>query len=325
MNWISRWKKIGIKVKQILKKQPDGQQETDWMNCPSCQKISYLPDLINNSYICECSFHFDLPPKLRLDSLFDSDYEIIEAPKTINPDPLDFQVKDATGKGYKYIDKIKKYREVTNQHTALLCASGTISDLSAVVVCFNPKFGGGRFGTCENEHFLKAARVAIQKKVDIWIVIYQSSGIDVHGGVTALSGMTKSVIALNEIKNAGIPTFAIAARAVAGGTYGSSFFMHDFIIIESKYVENLLFSGKRVTANILKSLDQIPEDFGMASSVIKSGLADMTLENRKELKDTLVKLSSIILKKESIDKKDSTSDIPEEQIPASLQKTSEAV
>ena len=137
--------------------------------------------------------------------------------------------------------------------------------------------------------------------------------------------MPKSIIAMNEIKKAGIPTFAIAARAVAGGTYGSSFFMHDFIIIESKYVENLLFSGKRVTANILKSLDQIPEDFGMASSVIKSGLADMTLENRKELKDTLVKLSSIILKKESIDKKDSTSDIPEEQIPASLQKTSEAV
>ncbi len=146
------------------------------------------------------------------------------------------------------------------------------------------------------------------------------------GVVGLASGMTKSVIAMNEIKKAGIPTFAIAARAVVGGTFGSSFYMHDFIIIESKYVENLLFSGKRVTANILKSLDQIPEDFGMASSVIKSGLADMTLENRKELKDTLVKLGSIILKKEvSLDKKDSTSDIPEEQIPTSLQKTSEAV
>jgi acetyl-CoA carboxylase carboxyl transferase subunit beta len=195
-----------------------------------------------------------------------------------------------------------------------------------VVVVFNPKFGAGRFGPAENEHFLKAADCAIREKVDMWIVIYQSSGIDVHTGVTGLAGMPKSIIAMNEIKKAGIPTFAIAARAVAGGTFGSSFYMHDFIIIESKYVENLLFSGKRVTANILKSLDQIPEDFGMASSVIKNGLADMTLENRKELKDTLVKLGSIILKKEvSLDKKDSTSDIPEEQIPTSLQKTSEAV
>ena len=51
----------------------------------------------------------------------------------------------------------------------------------------------------------------------------------------------------------------------------------------------------------------------------------MTLENRKELKDTLVKLGSIILKKGSLDKKDTTSDISEEQIPTSLQKTSEAI
>jgi acetyl-CoA carboxylase carboxyl transferase subunit beta len=298
MNWITRWKKIGIKVNQILKKQPTEQQETDWKNCPQCKKISYLPDLIANSYICECSFHFDLPPKLRLDSLFDSGYEIIEAPNNINPDPLNFEVKDTAKPGYKYIDKIKKYRKITGQDTALLIASGNVSNLSAVVVCFNPKFGGGRFGTSENEHFLQAANVAIKKKVDLWIVIYQSSGIDVHAGVTALTGMTKSVIAMNEIKKAGIPTFAVAARAVAGGTYASSFFMHDFIMIESKCVENLLFSGKRVTENRLKGTDQIPDDFGTGPGVMKSGLADMTLESRKELKNIVTKLANIILKKE---------------------------
>ena len=302
MNWIKdrNWfKKIGIKVKQILKKQPTEQQETEWKNCPSCQKISWLPDLINNAYICECSFHFDLPPKLRLDSLFDSDYEIIEAPNTnnINLDPLNFEVKNASREGYKYIDKIKKYRKITGQQTALMCASGKISNLNAVVVCFNPKFGAGRFGPAENEHFLKAADRAIQDKVDMWVVIYQSSGIDVHAGVTALAGMPKSIITMNEIKKAGIPTFAVAARAVSGGTFGSSFFMHDFIIIESKCVENLLFSGKRVTANILKGTDQIPDDFGTGPGVMKSGLADITLESRKELKEIVSKLAEIILKK----------------------------
>ena len=97
-----------------------------------------------------------------------------------------------------------------------MCASGNVSNLQAVVVCFNPKFGGGRFGPSENEHFLKAANFAIQQKVDIWIVIYQSSGIDVHTGVTGLAGMTKSIIAMNEIKKNNIPTFCIAARATAG-------------------------------------------------------------------------------------------------------------
>jgi len=297
MNWITRWKKIGIKVKQIFKKQPVGQEATDWKNCPKCQKISYKPDLFNNSYICECSFHFDLPPKLRLDSLFDSGYEIIEASDNIDPDPLDFEVKDGAREGYKYLDKIKKYRKVTGQKTALICASGIVSNLSAVVVCFNPKFGAGRFGPAENEHFLKAANFAIQKKVDIWIVVYQSSGIDVHTGVTGLAGMAKSIIAMKEIKKNNIPTFCVAARATAGGTYASSFFMHDFIIIESKCVENLLFSGKRVTANILKGTDQIPDDFGTGPGVMNSGLADITLENRKELKETITKLANIVLKK----------------------------
>ena len=297
MNWISNWKKIGIKVKQILKKQPVGQQETDWKNCPQCKKISYLPDLIANSYICECSFHFDLPPKLRLDNLFDSSYEIIESMENINPDPLDFEVKEK----YKYIDKIKKYRKITGQKTALMCANGTISNLRAVVVCFNPKFGAGRFGPAENEHFLKAANFAIQEKVDMWIVIYQSSGIDVHTGITGLAGMTKSIIAMDLIKKAKIPTFAIAARAVAGGTYASSFFQHEFIIIESKCVENLLFSGKRVTANILKGTGAMPESFGRADGIMSAGLADITLESRKELKDTITKLANTILKKEKLE------------------------
>ena len=297
MNWITRWKKIGIKVKQILKKQPSEHEETDWKNCPQCKKISYLPDLIENSYICECSFHFDLPPKTRLDNLFDSNYEIIDAAGNINPDPLNFEVKDR----YKYIDKIKKYRKITGQKTALMCANGIISNLRAVVVCFNPKFGAGRFGPAENEHFLKAANFAIQEKVDMWIVIYQSSGIDVHTGITGLAGMTKSIIAMDLIKKAKIPTFAIAARAVAGGTYASSFFQHEFIIIESKCVENLLFSGKRVTANILKGTGAIPESFGRADGIMSAGLADITLESRKELKDTITKLANTILKKEKLE------------------------
>ena len=298
MNWISNWKKIGIKVKQILKKQPEGQEITDWKNCPQCKKISYKPDLFNNSYICECSFHFDLPPKLRLDSLFDSDYEIIEAVDNIDPDPLNFEVKDGARAGYKYIDKIKKYRKVTNQDTALLAASGLISGMQAVIVVFNPLFGGGRFGNHENEHFLHIANFAVRKKVDFWLCCYASSGMDVHGGVTSLSGMPKSIIAMNEIKQANIVTFALASRGTSGGTYASSFFMHDIIIVESNSTTDILFSGKRVTSNILKGTDQIPEDFGTGPGVMKSGLADITLESRKELKDTITKLANIILKKE---------------------------
>ena len=56
MNWISRWKKIGIKVKQIFKKQSKKSEETDWKNCPQCKKISYKPDLFKNSYIDDAGY-----------------------------------------------------------------------------------------------------------------------------------------------------------------------------------------------------------------------------------------------------------------------------
>ena len=42
MNWITRWKKIGIKVQQIFKKQPTGTEETDWKSCPQCNKIKKI-------------------------------------------------------------------------------------------------------------------------------------------------------------------------------------------------------------------------------------------------------------------------------------------
>ena len=315
MNWITRWKKIGIKVKRIFKKQPTNQEDADWKSCPKCNKITYKPDLYENLYICECSFHHDMPPKKRLDSLFDAAYEIIEAPTDIDPDPLNFEVKGGAREGYKYIDKIKKYREVTKQHTALLCGSGTISGLNAVVVCFNRKFGSGRFGPAESEYFKKASDFAIEKKVDIWIVIYQSSGIDVHTGVVGLaSGMAKSVLTLSEIKKAGIPTFAVAGAPgpLAGGVYASSYYQHDFLIIESRDVENILFSGKRVTANILKGTDSIPINFGTQSGVMEAGLADITLESRKELKETITKLAKIILKKEESKTTDEAYENPED-------------
>ena len=315
MNWITdKIEKIKLKAKKIFKIQSTSQDDADWKSCPKCNKITYKPDLFKNSYICECSFHHDMPPAMRLGNLFDSTYKIIEPPTDIDPDPLNFEVKGGAREGYKYIDKIKKYREVTKQHTALLCGSGTISGLSAVAVCFSRKFGSGRFGTAENEHFLKAARFAIENKVSIWVVVYQSSGIDVHTGVMGLAGMTKSVIALDEIKKAGILTFAVAGSPgpIAGGTYASSYYQHDFIIIESRDVENILFSGKRVTANILKGTDSIPINFGTQSGVMEAGLADITLESRKELKETITKIANIILKKEESKTTDEAYENPED-------------
>ena len=59
---------------------------------------------------------------------------------------------------------------------------------------------------------------------------------------------------------------------------------------------------------------------------MKSGLADLTLENRKKLKETVSKLAKIILKKEEVltESKDQIS-LEDEQISNTLPKTSRAL
>ncbi len=100
MNWIAdKIEKIKIKAKKIFKKKPTSQEQADWKNCQVYQRLNNITDLINNWYICECGYHVDLRPKLRLDNLFDDTYVIIEA-AYVTPDPLHFEV----GERYKYID-----------------------------------------------------------------------------------------------------------------------------------------------------------------------------------------------------------------------------
>ena len=127
---------------------------------------------------------------------------------------------------------------------------------------------------------------------------YNFDAIVIGAGIVGLAGMPKTILATNMVKEAKIPTFAVAARAVAGGTLASAFSQHEFIFAESKSVENLLFSGLRVTSNILKSTDKIPDNFGTSIGLKQSGQIDICLESRLELKDSITKLANIILKKE---------------------------
>ena len=56
----------------------------------------------------------------------------------------------------------------------------------------------------------------------------------------------------------------------------------------------MLFSGKRVTAN-LKSGETLPENFGLGSSL--EALVDIIFPSRLEIKDGITKIARVLLKK----------------------------
>ena len=190
--------------------------------------------------------------------------------------------------------KRKNYMKVTGQDSAFSCGYGNINGLSAVVVCSEWKFGGSAMTPKESEHFVAAAAKAIEKKVDIFVSILQSGGMSVTAGVPALaSGMVKTQIAYSELKNAGILTLGVACSKLSGGTY-VMWYNHDVLCVESPTSHDILFSGKRVTAN-LKSGEELPENFGEGSSL--EALVDIIFSSRLEIKNGITKISRVLLNK----------------------------
>ena len=120
--------------------------------------------------------------------------------------------------------------------------------------------------------------------------------------VHSLKSMSVCQMVHTMLKKKNIVNIGILGSKITGGTFVNTF-ANDLIFSTCPSNNNQLFSGKRVTANILKGTDQIPDDFGTAPGVMKSGLADITLESRKELKDTISKLAKIILKVDDLNTK----------------------
>ena len=158
---------------------------------------------------------------------------------------------------------------------------------------------------------------------DIFISILQSGGMAVTGGVPALaSGMVKTQIAYSELKKAGILSIGVACSKLSGGTY-VMWNNHDILCVESPGSHDILFSGKRVTAN-LKSGEQLPEDFGQGSSL--DALVDIIFSSRLEIKDGVTKIARVLLKKPKIKSiADSPSETIDESIEKTLSETSKAV
>ncbi|MFL2890031.1 MAG: carboxyl transferase domain-containing protein [Pelagibacteraceae bacterium] len=299
MNWIQK-NVLGFvqKAKDTFKRiRPSKKEQAEslWLNCPGCKELKLKTDL-EPYMICSCNYHFDLSPRVRFSDdklLWDNGvWEEIKVPSWSDPDPYETVIN-----GKKYIDKYKGYQKKTGQQTALLVGYGKISGLRAVCVNFNFAFGGGAFGPSESEHLIAGIQYAMDNKVDLFLTIYQSGGMQVTQSLISLAGgMPKQMVAMKELKKAGILTVGIISGKTSGGTYASMVYANDVIGIENPSADNILFSGLRVSKNV-NSGQVIPDDFGKSQGVMKSGLADFCLGSRLELKDTVSNLAKVLLKK----------------------------
>ena len=301
MNWIkSKIQSFVEKAKKTFKKERPSKAEQNnslWINCPSCNKMSLKEDLKKNYNVCICNYHFDLDPKIRFtELLFDEgDYEIIECPDWADPDPLEFKIDDV-----KFIDKYNAYKKKTGQQSAILAAKGKVNGLNVIAFGYNFMFGGSALTNREGEHLIAGIQKALNDKVDAVVSFYQSGGMGVTGNIHSLKNMPVQMMAMKMLRDAGIVTIGICSSKVTGGTF-CNVYGNDFLFSETKNkTENLLFAGKRVSASVNKGTE-LPENFGASDSLIENGMLCGGFDSRMEIREKITSLIRVVLKKPEIE------------------------
>ena len=289
MNWITKIIKAGEKIKSAIHKRASKEDiaNSDWTSC--CKGPILKKDLEENLWVCpDCNRHHRIKPKQRFDILFGKDnYEIFKTPIP-KDDPLNW----TDSKPYK--DRLKSARKKTGLDSSMVVASGLINNIKITAVASDFEFMGASIGAAEGEAFLFAAQHAIDNKQPL-LIISCGGGAKMQESLISLSQLTRTTLAINELKSAGLPYFVLLTDPTAGGITASYAMLGDIHFAEPGAL--IAFAGARVIQGTVK--EELPESFQKSEYLKKSGFVDLIVE-RKDLAKKIGTLLSILLKQNSV-------------------------
>ncbi len=283
MNWITKF--IKPKIKSLFEKKSSKTEENLWTTC-SCKNLIYKEDLESNQKVCpKCGEHHKLTCRERFKIFFDNEFEIIRTPLP-KDDPLQFQDKK------KYTDRLKSARKLTGQDDAVLVAKGKVQGLDVVVGAQDFRFIGGSLGAASGEAFIAGAQHAIENNIP-YIFMSSSGGARMMESMISLSQMSRTTLAVYELKRKNIPFVSVCLMPTVGGVAASYAMLGDFIISEPG--ATIGFAGRRVIQDTVK--ETLPENFQTSEwAKDEVGQIDLVVE-RKYLSSTIATLLKVVLKK----------------------------
>jgi len=280
MNWLKKF------VRPKLKKLVGGGKdipENLWNKCPECSQMIFHRDMEKNLHVCQhCGFHMRLTAKRRLDMLFDNaEYQTAPSGETMD-DPLKFRDRR------KYNDRLKDARDKTGGDDALMVAHGTMGGLGVVIAAFDFSFMGGSMGVAVGEGLVTAARLAVAQDAPL-IVVPSSGGARMQEGILSLMQMTRTTIAVEEVRDAGLPYVVVLADPTTGGVSASFAMLGDIAIAEPGAV--IGFAGARVIEQTIR--ETLPDGFQRSEYLYEHGMVDMVV-HRMDLRDTVGRVLSLL-------------------------------
>ncbi len=299
MNWITKF--IKPKIKSLFEKRSSKTKENLWIAC-ECKNLIYREDLQSNLKCCpKCGAHHKLSCKERFETFFDNkEYELIKTPLPMD-DPLKFEDNK------KYTDRLKSARKITQQDDAVAIAKGKIRNTQVVVGAQDFRFIGGSFGAASGEAFIAGVQLAIENNMP-FIFFSCSGGQRMMESSIALMQMSRTALAVNELKKKNIPYIVVLTNPTTGGVTASWAMLGDILIAEPK--ATIGFAGRRVIQDTVR--ETLPEEFQTAEYVKDHGGIDLVVE-RKYLNSTIGTLLNVLLKKAEAQVKNESSNVSIDQ------------
>ena len=288
MNWITKVLKIGEKIKSAIKKRPSKEEieNSDWTTC--CKGPVLKKELEQNLWVCpSCNKHHRISPSQRFDIIFGkNNYEILKTPIP-QDDPLNW----SDSKSYK--DRLKDARKKTSMDCGMMVINTNIKNVKLTAIASDFNFIGGSIGAAEGEAFLYGIQHAIENQQP-FVVFTSGGGMRMMESLISLSQMTRTTLAINELKKNNLPYLVILTDPTAGGITASYAMLGDIHLAEPGAL--IAFAGARVIQGTVR--EELPENFQKSEYVEKTGFVDLIVE-RKDLREKIGTLLSILLKKNS--------------------------
>ena len=280
MNWITNYVRPTINSIFSRRDVP----ENLWSKCPECGTMLFHRELSDNLNVCtNCDHHMALSARERLANLFDGGvFTEINVPAPI-ADPLQFRDQK------KYPDRMKAAQKQTGEAEAMLVAEGEMGRTPIVAAVQDFTFMGGSMGMYVGNAIIAAAETAVKLKRPL-ILFSAAGGARMQEGILSLMQMPRTTVAVQMLKEAGLPYIVVLTHPTTGGVTASYAMLGDVHIAEPNAL--ICFAGPRVIEQTIR--EKLPEGFQRAEYLLDHGMLDR-VTHRKQMREELITITRMLI------------------------------
>jgi len=258
--------------------------ENLWAKCDACGQMLFHRELSENLMVCTaCGHHMAITPRARFAALFDGGlFAEIEVPEPL-ADPLQFRDEK------RYTDRMRDAKRKTGETEAMLGAQGKIFQLDVIAAGQNFSFMGGSMGMAVGNAMLTAAERAVEVKAPL-VVFAAAGGARMQEGILSLMQMPRTTIAVQMLREAGLPFIVVMTHPTTGGVTASYAMLGDVHLAEPDAL--ICFAGPRVIEQTIR--EKLPEGFQRSEYLLDHGMIDRVV-TRGEMREELGRILRLLM------------------------------